>query len=91
MAGADRAHLEDIRRELQGLRDSMAVGGSGGQGASVKSAKQTEARPAGAKNTDGVRRLLEQRATLLRTGVYPSDDPVIRALDGEIQAAMAAG
>jgi hypothetical protein len=41
-----------------------------------------------AAHTDDVRRLLEQRASLLRAGVYTPDDPVIRAFDAEIQALM---
>ncbi len=47
--------------------------------------------PAPPPHADDVRRLLEQRASLLSANVYTPDDPVIRALDAEIQSYMPVG
>jgi hypothetical protein len=76
--GQERRGLEDARRELQVLKDKAVE---------APAPATRSAQPAA---PDAVRRMMEQRATLLRTGVYSPDDPVIRALDLEIQGAMAA-
>ncbi len=83
-AGGDRVVLDDMRRQLQGLRDAVAAPAPD---ARVPARPFAVAMGAG---RDDVRRLLEQRAVLLRTGMYAPDDPVLRALDSEIQGAMAA-
>lgn len=84
--GGDRATLDDLRRQLEGLRDAVAPAAAA---AAATTAGGQLRSGAPAPNRDDVRRLMEQRATLLRTGVYAPDDPVVRALDAEIQAAMA--
>lgn len=75
----EKNELEDIRNELNMLKQQEA--------------KQPWRDPAGVSAAESVDdhlgRLLEERDTLLRTGVYTHEDRIISELNRQIQEAMA--
>ncbi|XP_075267410.1 centrosomal protein of 120 kDa isoform X1 [Opisthocomus hoazin] len=71
-------HQEEERRQLQDVRDNSA-----GRVDSLHSRKLNE-------NTDDyLSRLIEERDTLLRTGVYNHEDHIVSELDRQIREAIA--
>ncbi|NXJ98910.1 CE120 protein, partial [Corythaixoides concolor] len=87
----DRQELEDIRNELNRLKQQeeerkklQDVGEhSSGRADSLHSRKLNE-------NTDDyLSRLIEERDTLLRTGVYNHEDHIVSELDRQIREAIA--
>ncbi|KAM6991111.1 centrosomal protein of 120 kDa [Passerculus sandwichensis] len=87
----DRQELEDIRNELNRLKQQEeerkklqdARDNSSGRGDSLHCRKINE-------NTDDyLSRLIEERDTLLRTGVYNHEDHIVSELDRQIREAIA--
>ncbi|KAF4787599.1 Centrosomal protein of 120 kDa [Turdus rufiventris] len=86
----DRQELEDIRNELNRLKQQEerkklqdARDNSGDRVDSLHSRKLNE-------NTDDyLSRLIEERDTLLRTGVYNHEDHIVSELDRQIREAIA--
>ncbi|XP_071586495.1 centrosomal protein of 120 kDa isoform X3 [Heliangelus exortis] len=86
----DRQELEDIRNELNRLKQQEEErkqlqnvrSDSTGRVDSLHSGKRTE-------NTDDyLSRLIEERDTLLRTGVYNHEDHIVSELDRQIREAI---
>ncbi|XP_043916700.1 centrosomal protein of 120 kDa [Protopterus annectens] len=86
----DREELEEIRNELNRLKQqenkkqaqepkNMASGGTPGQSDQLLNESLD----------DYLTRLIEERDTLLRTGVYSHEDRIISELDRQIREAMA--
>ncbi|KAJ7993772.1 hypothetical protein DPEC_G00258170 [Dallia pectoralis] len=79
---SEKHELEDIRNELNRLKQDEDkrpwAGDSGGHVVSLNESAD-----------DHVSRLLEERDTLLRTGVYTHEDRIISELSRQIQEAMA--
>ena len=67
------------------MHTSAGGGGGGGGGAAGD-----EWRPPAADSDAHVARLIEERDTLLRTGVYSADDRIVAQLDRQIREAIAA-
>ncbi|KFO99882.1 Centrosomal protein of 120 kDa, partial [Calypte anna] len=86
----DRQELEDIRNELNRLKQQEeerkqlqnARGDSTGRVDSLHSGKLTE------NVDDYLSRLIEERDTLLRTGVYNHEDHIVSELDRQIREAI---
>ncbi|KAM6304353.1 centrosomal protein of 120 kDa isoform 2-T2 [Podargus strigoides] len=87
----DRQELEDIRNELNRLKQQEAErkqlqdvrDNSGGGVDSLHSRKLSE------NVDDYLSRLIEERDTLLRTGVYNHEDHIVSELDRQIREAIA--
>ncbi|KAJ8380965.1 hypothetical protein SKAU_G00017430 [Synaphobranchus kaupii] len=75
----EKQELEDIRNELNRLK----------QQEETRPRKDGSAAPQNEAADDHLSRLLEERDTLLRTGVYTHDDRIIIELNRQIQEAMA--
>ncbi|KAG7481475.1 hypothetical protein MATL_G00067000 [Megalops atlanticus] len=74
----DKQELEDIRNELNRLK----------QQEEKRPVKDTPGVPLNESADDHLSRLLEERDTLLRTGVYTHEDRIIAELNRQIQEAM---
>ncbi|XP_030642668.1 centrosomal protein of 120 kDa isoform X1 [Chanos chanos] len=75
----EKHQLEDIRNELNRLK----------QQEDKRSAREPEFAALNESADDHLSRLLEERDTLLRTGVYTHEDRIISELNKQIQEAMA--
>ncbi|NWU70940.1 CE120 protein, partial [Pterocles burchelli] len=86
----DRQELEDVRNELNRLKQQEerkqlqdVQDNSAGRGDSLHSRKSNEIMD------DYLSRLIEERDTLLRTGVYNNEDHIVSELDRQIREAIA--
>ncbi|XP_029017049.1 centrosomal protein of 120 kDa isoform X3 [Betta splendens] len=77
VARQDRQELDDIRNELNRLKQQEDRAGKASTGPGVNESSD-----------EHLSRLLEERDTLLRTGVYTHEDRIIAELDRQIQEAM---
>ncbi|KAM3937125.1 centrosomal protein of 120 kDa [Leptodactylus fuscus] len=87
MVKSERRELEEIRNELNRLQEDRK------QTDPSKSQEQRMAASASRPQDEGLddflSRLIEERDTLLRTGVYTHEDRIISELDRQIREAMA--
>ncbi|XP_016349901.1 centrosomal protein of 120 kDa-like [Sinocyclocheilus anshuiensis] len=74
----EKHELQDIRNELNRLKQQEEPRG----------ARETAQVCVNESSDEHVTRLLEERDTLLRTGVYTHNDRIISELDRQIQQAM---
>ncbi|XP_063719419.1 centrosomal protein of 120 kDa-like [Symsagittifera roscoffensis] len=92
LASKEKDEIEELKLEITKLKDMQSSGksGKGGQMNSAGDGAPDFFNQSNDELESHVTRLIEERDTLLRTGVYNSSDKIIADLDKQIRDAIAA-